>query len=167
MWWGSLDFQIAHLDRLTNVVTSRLYRLFGFNSGKLRMDERIDLSMSDPDLVPLLIQVWLVLEVNMWSLISAPLLEDWYGWSSLCSLNKRCIVLFIWASCTLCSWFQENYINYRPSSGGKDDNGMKRLNFIARAAESIGNGDIINVQIRRYRQWQLSQAGCIASCITP
>ncbi|XP_041994326.1 replication factor C subunit 1-like isoform X1 [Salvia splendens] len=92
-------------------------KLFGFNSGKLRMDERIDLSMSDPDLVPLLIQ--------------------------------------------------ENYINYRPSSGGKDDNGMKRLNFIARAAESIGNGDIINVQIRRYRQWQLFQAGCIASCITP
>ncbi|XP_041991381.1 replication factor C subunit 1 [Salvia splendens] len=92
-------------------------KLFGYNGGKLRMDERIDLSMSDPDLVPLLIQ--------------------------------------------------ENYINYRPNSGSKDDNGMKRLNFIARAAESIGNGDIINVQIRRYRQWQLSQAGCIASCITP
>ena len=33
-------------------------RLFGFNSGKLRMDERIDLSMSDLDLVPLLIQVF-------------------------------------------------------------------------------------------------------------
>lgn len=32
-------------------------RLFGFNGGKLRMDERIDLSMSDPDLVPLIIQV--------------------------------------------------------------------------------------------------------------
>ena len=27
-----------------------------FNGGKLRMDERIDLSMSDPGLVPLLIQ---------------------------------------------------------------------------------------------------------------
>ncbi len=34
------------------------FRLFGFNGGKLRMDERIDLSMSDPDLVPLLIQVF-------------------------------------------------------------------------------------------------------------
>ena len=32
-------------------------RLFGYNAGKLRMDERVDLSMSDPDLVPLLIQV--------------------------------------------------------------------------------------------------------------
>ncbi|KAK9903071.1 hypothetical protein M0R45_001287 [Rubus argutus] len=31
-------------------------KLFGFNAGKLRMDERVDLSMSDPDLVPLLIQ---------------------------------------------------------------------------------------------------------------
>ncbi|KAL0459979.1 UNVERIFIED_CONTAM: Replication factor C subunit [Sesamum latifolium] len=92
-------------------------KLFGFNGGKLRMDERIDLSMSDPDLVPLLIQ--------------------------------------------------ENYINYRPSSAGKDDNGMKRMNLLARAAESIGDGDIINVQIRRYRQWQLSQIGCLASSIIP
>ncbi|KAF8403400.1 hypothetical protein HHK36_011502 [Tetracentron sinense] len=92
-------------------------KLFGFNGGKLRMDERVDLSMSDPDLVPLLIQ--------------------------------------------------ENYINYRPSSAGKDDDGIKRMNLIARAAESIGDGDIINVQIRRYRQWQLSQTGSLASCIIP
>ncbi|XP_050223029.1 replication factor C subunit 1 isoform X2 [Mercurialis annua] len=92
-------------------------KLFGFNGGKLRMDERIDLSMSDPDLVPLLVQ--------------------------------------------------ENYINYRPSSIGKDDNGLKRMSMIARAAESIADGDIINVQIRRYRQWQLSQSGSLASCIIP
>ncbi|KAK6119830.1 hypothetical protein DH2020_046425 [Rehmannia glutinosa] len=92
-------------------------KLFGFNGGKLRMDERIDLSMSDPDLVPLLIQ--------------------------------------------------ENYINYRPNAAGKDDNGMKRMSLLARAAESIGDGDIVNVQIRRYRQWQLSQIGSLASCIIP
>lgn len=92
-------------------------KLFGFNGAKLRMDERIDLSMSDPDLVPLLIQ--------------------------------------------------ENYLNYRPSSAGKDDNGVKRMSLIARAAESIGDGDIINVQIRRYRQWQLSQSGSLVSCIIP
>ncbi|KAG5517231.1 hypothetical protein RHGRI_037851 [Rhododendron griersonianum] len=92
-------------------------KLFGFNGGKLRMDERINLSMSDPDLVPLIIQ--------------------------------------------------ENYINYRPSSVGKDDDGIKRLKSIARAAESIADGDIINVQIRRYRQWQLSQTGTLASCIIP
>ncbi|CAO2828348.1 unnamed protein product [Amaranthus hypochondriacus] len=92
-------------------------KLFGFNGGKLRMDERIDLSMSDLDLVPLLIQ--------------------------------------------------ENYINYRPNSVGKDDGGMKRMSSLARAAESIADGDIINVQIRRYRQWQLSQSSCISSCIIP
>uniref|UniRef100_A0A6N2KQP9 Replication factor C subunit 1 n=1 Tax=Salix viminalis TaxID=40686 RepID=A0A6N2KQP9_SALVM len=101
------------------------FRLFGFSGGKLRMDERIGLSMSDPDLVPLLIQ-----EADS----------------------------VIW---------QENYINYRPASIGKDDNGMKRMRLIARAAESIADGDIINVQIRRYRQWQLSQAGSLSSCIIP
>ncbi|CAI8597879.1 unnamed protein product [Vicia faba] len=31
-------------------------KLFGLNAGKMRMEERITLSMSDPDLVPLLIQ---------------------------------------------------------------------------------------------------------------
>ncbi|KAF7097065.1 hypothetical protein CFC21_098926 [Triticum aestivum] len=92
-------------------------KLFGFNGGRLRMDERIDLSMSDPDLVPLIIQ--------------------------------------------------ENYINYRPSAAGKDDSGVKRMNYLARAAESIADGDIVNVQIRRYRQWQLSQAACLASSIVP
>ncbi|KAK9943191.1 hypothetical protein M0R45_008809 [Rubus argutus] len=92
-------------------------KLFGFNAGKLRMDERVDLSMSDPDLVPLLIQ--------------------------------------------------ENYINYRPSSAAKDSSGVERMNLIARAAESIGNGDIINVQIRKHRQWQLSQSGSLSSSIIP
>lgn len=92
-------------------------KLFGFNAGKLRMDERIDLSMSDPDLVPLIIQ--------------------------------------------------ENYINYRPSSAGKDDGGLKRMNLTSRAADSIADGDLVNVQIRRYRQWQLSQTGTLASCIIP
>jgi hypothetical protein len=63
--------------------------------------------------------------------------------------------------------WQENYINYRPSSASKDDNGIKRMNLIARAAESIASGDIVNVQIRRYRQWQLSQTSSVASCILP
>ncbi|KAK7263489.1 hypothetical protein RJT34_31080 [Clitoria ternatea] len=90
-------------------------KLFGFNAGKMKMDERINLSMSDPDLVPLLIQ--------------------------------------------------ENYINYRPSLAGKDD--VKRMNLIARAAESIAAADVVGVQIRRYRQWQLSQTSCVASSIIP
>lgn len=92
-------------------------KLLGFNGGRLRMDERMDLSMSDPDLVPLLIQ--------------------------------------------------ENYLNYQPGSAGKDESGLKKMNLIARAAESIADGDIINVQIRRYRQWQLSQSGSLSSCIIP
>ncbi|CAI9278885.1 unnamed protein product [Lactuca saligna] len=92
-------------------------KLFGYNGGKLRMDERFDLSMSDMDLVPLLIQ--------------------------------------------------ENYINYRPSTAGKDENGLKRLNLIARAADSIASGDIINVQIRRYQKWQLSQSSSLVSAIIP
>lgn len=41
------------------------------------------------------------------------------------------------------------------------------MNLLARAAESIADGDVVNVQIRRYRQWQLSQAGSFASCIVP
>nr|BAJ33988.1 unnamed protein product [Eutrema halophilum] len=90
-------------------------KLFGYNGGKLRMDERIDLSMSDFDLVPLLVQ--------------------------------------------------ENYLNYRPSSTGKDE--AKRMELLARAAESIADGDIINVQIRRHRQWQLSLSSCVASSILP
>uniref|UniRef100_A0A0D3DWL5 Replication factor C subunit 1 n=1 Tax=Brassica oleracea var. oleracea TaxID=109376 RepID=A0A0D3DWL5_BRAOL len=90
-------------------------KLFGYNGGKLRMDERIDLSMSDFDLVPLIVQ--------------------------------------------------ENYVNYRPSSAGKDE--AKRMELLARAAESIADGDIINVQIRRHRQWQLSLSSCVASSILP
>ncbi|CAL4983987.1 unnamed protein product [Urochloa decumbens] len=92
-------------------------KLFGYNGGRLRMDERIDFGMSDPDLVPLIVQ--------------------------------------------------ENYINYRPNTIGKDESGVKRMNALARAAESIADGDLVNVQIRRYRQWQLSQAACFASSIVP
>ncbi|KAJ8750404.1 hypothetical protein K2173_014319 [Erythroxylum novogranatense] len=92
-------------------------KLFGFGGGKLRMDERIDLSISDPDLVPLIVQ--------------------------------------------------ENYINYRPCSVSKDDDGLKRMRLVARAAESIADGDIINVQIRRNRQWKLSQTSSVSSCIIP
>ncbi|WCJ24375.1 Replication factor C subunit 1 [Euphorbia peplus] len=92
-------------------------KLFGFNGGRLRMDERIDLGMSDLDLIPLIVQ--------------------------------------------------ENYINYRPSSVAKDDSGMKRMSMLARAAESIADADLMNVQIRRYQQWQLAPSSCVASSIIP
>lgn len=73
---------------------------------------------------------------------------------------------FVSASLNVHIW-QENYVNYRPSSVGKDDSGIKRMSSLARVAESIADGDIINVQIRRYRQWQLSQSSCVSSCIIP
>ncbi|KAK4374899.1 hypothetical protein RND71_005576 [Anisodus tanguticus] len=91
-------------------------KLFDFNTENMKIDQRIDLSMSDLDLVPLLVQ--------------------------------------------------ENYLNYKPRSAGKDD-GLKRMSLIAHAADSIANSDLINVQIRRYQQWQLSPAGCLSSCIIP
>ncbi|KAG6473495.1 hypothetical protein ZIOFF_067412 [Zingiber officinale] len=49
---GTLDILFHNVFQLFNFCC----RLFGFNGGKLRMDERIDLSMSDPDLVPLIVQ---------------------------------------------------------------------------------------------------------------
>ncbi|KAI3886012.1 hypothetical protein MKX03_003593 [Papaver bracteatum] len=103
-------------DEDTSLFTA-VAKLFDFNGGKLRMDERVDLCMSDADLVPLLIQ--------------------------------------------------ENYLNLRPSAVGKDEDGTKRMNMIARAAESIGNGDIVNVQIWRYQQWQHFQTSLLASSIIP
>lgn len=91
-----------------------------------------------------------------------------YCWILICNAIaayklKYSLYNFFWAYYT----WQENYINYRPSSAGKDENDVKRMNLIARAAESIADGDIMNVQIRRYRQWQLSQASSLASSIIP
>ncbi|XP_076912705.1 replication factor C subunit 1-like [Bidens hawaiensis] len=92
-------------------------KLFDYNGGNLRMDDRLDLSTSDPDLVPLIVQ--------------------------------------------------ENYLNYRPSSVKKDENGLQRMNLIARAADSIANADLINVQIRRYQRWQLFPSSAFQSSIIP
>ncbi|GLJ22249.1 hypothetical protein SUGI_0418410 [Cryptomeria japonica] len=92
-------------------------KLLGYEGGRLRLDERMDFCMTDPDLIPLIIQ--------------------------------------------------ENYLNYRPSAASRDVDGTLRMDLIARAAESIADGDIVNVQIRRYRQWQHSQMGAFASSIIP
>ncbi|KAG6789126.1 hypothetical protein POTOM_005216 [Populus tomentosa] len=152
-------------------------KLFGFNGGKLRMDERIDLSMSDPDLVPLLIQGGM--DLNLSSIQQNPaepvFLAESIPRSLVCPVLKYVKYVILKAEGEKIDSRKqavggielENYINYRPSSLGKDDNGMKRMSLIARAAESIADGDIINVQIRRYRQWQLSQTGSLSSCIIP
>lgn len=62
---------------------------------------------------------------------------------------------------------QENYLNYCPSGGGRDDGGTARMDAIARTAMSIAEGDIVNVQIRRFRQWQHAQMGAFMSSIIP
>ena len=41
------------------------------------------------------------------------------------------------------------------------------MDLIARTALSIAEGDIVNVQIRRYRQWQHAQMGAFMSSIIP
>lgn len=68
-------------------------------------------------------------------------------------------------SFTLC--IQENYLNYRPSAAGRDDDGSARMDLIARAATCIAEGDIVNVQIRRFRQWQHAQMGAFMSSVIP
>lgn len=62
---------------------------------------------------------------------------------------------------------QENYLNYCPSKVGRDDSGTARLDAIARTALSIAEGDIVNVQIRRFRQWQHAQMGAFMTSIIP
>lgn len=64
-------------------------------------------------------------------------------------------------------WIQENYLNYCPSGAGRDEDGTSRMDLIARTALSIAEGDIVNVQIRRYRQWQHAQMGAFMSSIIP
>eukprot|EP00249_Psilotum_nudum_P023458 c28881_g2_i1 orf=668-3328(-) len=92
-------------------------KLMGYDGGRMRMDDRLDASMSDPDLVPLLIQ--------------------------------------------------ENYLNFCPASVGQDATGTARMDLVAHAAASIADGDVVNVQIRRYRQWQHSQLAAFMSSIVP
>ncbi|XP_059075843.1 replication factor C subunit 1 [Cryptomeria japonica] len=92
-------------------------KLLGYEGGRLKLDDRMNFCMTDPDLIPLIIQ--------------------------------------------------ENYLNYKPSAASHDSDGTLRMDLIARAAESIADGDVVNVQIRRYRQWQHSQMGAFASCIIP
>lgn len=64
-------------------------------------------------------------------------------------------------------YLQENYLNYRPSGAGRDDNGVERMDLATRAATSIADGDVVNVQIRRFRQWQHAQMGAFMSSIIP
>jgi len=62
---------------------------------------------------------------------------------------------------------QENYANYRPNSARKDVTEITRMKAVVQAAESIAAGDLMNMQIRRCQQWQLSQAYAVLSSLIP
>ncbi|KAK3242089.1 replication factor C subunit 1 [Cymbomonas tetramitiformis] len=50
-------------------------------------------------------------------------------------------------------FIQENYIQMRPTDAGNDEG--KRMDLIARAADCLGDGDILSLQVRKYQKWQL------------
>ncbi|KAL2610583.1 hypothetical protein R1flu_029156 [Riccia fluitans] len=62
---------------------------------------------------------------------------------------------------------EENYLNYIPSDASRDPTGLVHMDRAARAAMSIAEGDIVNGQIRRRNQWQLSQTSAFLSSIMP
>eukprot|EP00897_Mesotaenium_endlicherianum_P009643 jgi/Mesen1/8707/ME000052S08136 len=60
---------------------------------------------------------------------------------------------------------QENYLNYRPI--GVDPESAEGLERMSRAADSISDGDRVNVQVRRYQQWQHLPFSTFMSCLLP
>ncbi|CAI5947361.1 unnamed protein product [Closterium sp. NIES-64] len=61
-------------------------------------------------------------------------------------------------------FIQENYLNHVP---GNDPSSPHLLARLSQAADAISSGDLVNVQVRRYQQWQHLQFAAVMSCITP
>ncbi|CAI7915171.1 unnamed protein product, partial [Closterium sp. NIES-54] len=61
-------------------------------------------------------------------------------------------------------FIQENYLNHVP---GNDPSSHLLLSRLSQAADAISSGDLVNVQVRRYQQWQHLQFAAVMSCITP
>ncbi|CAI5515385.1 unnamed protein product [Closterium sp. Naga37s-1] len=61
-------------------------------------------------------------------------------------------------------FIQENYLNHVP---GNDPSSPHLLARLSQAADAISSGDLVNVQVRRYQQWQHLQFAAVISCITP
>jgi replication factor C subunit 1 len=59
---------------------------------------------------------------------------------------------------------QENYLNHRPNIAGSE---MQRLMVIAKAAEAISLGDLINTKIRRYQEWNLMPISAAVGNVYP
>lgn len=73
----------------------------------------------------------------------------------------------VWLTCLGLPLVQENYLNYIPSEASRDNTGLIHMDRAARAAMSIAEGDIVNGQIRRRNQWQLSQTSAFLSSVIP
>jgi hypothetical protein len=58
---------------------------------------------------------------------------------------------------------QENYLNYT----GGINNDQKRLDVVARAANAIADGDMVNVRVRRYQQWGHMPFSAFNSTVLP
>eukprot|EP00798_Chlamydomonas_sp_ICE-L_P029785 gene29785-biopygen5524 len=59
---------------------------------------------------------------------------------------------------------QENYLNHRPVIAGTEE---QRMRAVAKSAEAISTGDVINTSVRRYMNWSLMPAFNTLACLVP
>lgn len=61
----------------------------------------------------------------------------------------------------------ENYLNHRPTTPPNDPEGVLWMEAAARAADSISEGDRVNVAVRRYQRWQHLPFAAFMGCVVP
>jgi len=54
-----------------------------------------------------------------------------------------------------------------PSAASADSTGLQAHAQASAAADALEMGDIVNVQVRRYQQWQHLQFSAFMNCIIP
>eukprot|EP00798_Chlamydomonas_sp_ICE-L_P025082 gene25082-biopygen19531 len=59
---------------------------------------------------------------------------------------------------------QENYLNHRPVIARTEE---QRMRAVAKSAEAISAGDVINTSVRRYMNWSLMPAFNTLACLVP
>ncbi|WIA10344.1 hypothetical protein OEZ85_010536 [Tetradesmus obliquus] len=60
----------------------------------------------------------------------------------------------------------ENYVNHRPDIVPPGNLAL-RLRALAKAADAISAGDVVNVSVRRYGNWGLMPFGALLGCVVP
>ncbi|GAX74453.1 hypothetical protein CEUSTIGMA_g1902.t1 [Chlamydomonas eustigma] len=80
-----------------------------------------------------------------------------------CSINDQLDLVFA-DSDLVPLLIQENYVNHRPVIAGNDE---QRMRALAKAAESISSGDVINSALRRSNNWSLGPAALTLMGIVP